>query len=121
MKMVEACQWAAGEHGCDVDVEISENFRGYRVKPASKALAIGRGALEACGIEPIERNTGGGSDANAFRVRGFDALLARQRDQAQPHLGRVGDARRARSDARRLPRGGRRGRQGLTCSSSGAE
>ena len=74
-KMVEACQWAAGEHQCDVDVEISENFRGYRVKPTSKALAIARGALEACGIEPIERSTGGGSDANAFRVRGFDALL----------------------------------------------
>ena len=40
MKMIEACQWAAGEHRCDVDVEISENFRGYRVKPASTALAI---------------------------------------------------------------------------------
>ena len=74
-KMVEACQWAAGEHRCDVDVEISENFRGYRVKPTSKALAIARAALESRGIEPIERNTGGGSDANAFRVRGFDALL----------------------------------------------
>jgi tripeptide aminopeptidase len=75
MDMVAACQWAAGEHGCDVDVEISENFRGYRVKPGSKALAIARGALEACDIEPIERSTGGGSDANAFRSLGFEALL----------------------------------------------
>ena len=75
MEMVEACQWAAGEHRCDVDVEISENFRGYRVKQSSKALAIARAALEGCGVEPIERSTGGGSDANAFRVRGFDALL----------------------------------------------
>jgi len=73
--MVEACQWAAGEHRCDVDVEISENFRGYRVKPTSKALAIGRAALESCGVEPREVHTGGGSDANAFRIRGFDALL----------------------------------------------
>lgn len=75
MGMVEACQWAAGEHSCDVDVKIEENFRGYRVKPGAKSLAIARAALEARGIEPIERNTGGGSDANAFRVRGFDALL----------------------------------------------
>ncbi len=75
MAMVEACQWAAGEHRCDVDIEISENFRGYRVKPSSKALAIGRAALEACGVEPVEISTGGGSDANAFRVLGFDALL----------------------------------------------
>ena len=75
MAMVEACQWAAGEHGCDVDVQIDENFRGYRVKPTSKALAIARAALEGRGLEPIERSTGGGSDANAFRVRGFDALL----------------------------------------------
>ena len=75
MAMVDACHWAAGEHRCDVDVEVTENFRGYRVKQSSKALAIARTALETCGVEPVERTTGGGSDANAFRARGFDALL----------------------------------------------
>jgi tripeptide aminopeptidase len=75
MAMVDACQWAAGEHRCDVDVEISELFRGYRVKPAETSLAVARAALERSGIEPSEISTGGGSDANALRARGFEALL----------------------------------------------
>jgi tripeptide aminopeptidase len=75
MTMVEGCQWAAGERNCDVDIEISELFRGYRLKRGSRSLQIARGALERCGIEPREISTGGGSDANAFRDRGFDALL----------------------------------------------
>ncbi len=75
MEMVEACQWAAGERHCDVDVDISELFRGYRIKPSSPALAAARAALERCGIEPIERSTGGGSDANALQLQGFEALL----------------------------------------------
>lgn len=75
MAMVDACQWAAGEHRCDVDVEISELFRGYRVKPAETSLAVARAALERSGIEPKEVATGGGSDANALRARGYEALL----------------------------------------------
>ena len=38
-------------------------------------LAVARAALERQGIEPVERSTGGGSDANAFRLHGFEALL----------------------------------------------
>jgi tripeptide aminopeptidase len=74
-RMVEGCQWAAGERHCDVDLLISELFRGYRVRPQADSLRIARAALERCGIEPREITTGGGSDANAFRDRGFDALL----------------------------------------------
>lgn len=75
MAMVDACQWAAGEHRCDVDVEIEELFRGYRIKPSEASLAVARAALERCAIEPIEISTGGGSDANALRARGYEALL----------------------------------------------
>ena len=75
MRMIEACQWAAGEQRCDVDVEVSELFRGYRVGPREPVLAVARAALEREGVEPVERATGGGSDANAFRLHGFDALL----------------------------------------------
>lgn len=74
-RMIDACSWAAGEAGVDVDLLVETNFRGYRIKPASRPLAIARAALERCGIEPLERSTGGGSDANALRAAGFDALL----------------------------------------------
>jgi tripeptide aminopeptidase len=73
--MVDACSWAAGEAGVDVDLLVETYFRGYRIKPSSKPLAIARAALEGCGIEPKEVATGGGSDANALRSAGFDALL----------------------------------------------
>ena len=73
--MVDACSWAAGEAGVDVDVLVETYFRGYRVKPSSRPLAIAKAALETCGVEPVEITTGGGSDANALRSAGFEALL----------------------------------------------
>lgn len=73
--MVDACTWAAGEAGCDVDLLVETFFRGYRIKPASKPLAVARAGLERCGIDPTEVTTGGGSDANALRALSFDALL----------------------------------------------
>ncbi len=109
MAMVEACQWAAGEHSCDVDVQIDENFRGYRVKPGAKSLAIARAALSACGVEPQERSTGGGSDANAFRLHGFDALLLANGTKANHTADESVSRADARAHARRLPGSGRRG------------
>ena len=58
-----------------VDLLVETYFRGYRIKPSSRPLAIARTALEGCGVEPVEVPTGGGSDANALRAAGFDALL----------------------------------------------
>lgn len=74
-RMIDACTWAAGEAGVDVDLLMETYFRGYRIKPSSRPLALARTALERCGVEPVERATGGGSDANALRASGFDALL----------------------------------------------
>lgn len=73
--IADTCTWAAGEAGCDVDLLIETYFRGYRIKPGSAPLAIARAALERLGISPVEVTTGGGSDANALRAAGYDALL----------------------------------------------
>ena len=73
--MVDACTWAATEHGCDVDVDVREMFRGYRLQAGSDSVRIAKAALERCGHEPVETVTGGGSDANALVARGFDAVL----------------------------------------------
>ncbi len=73
--MVDTCTWAASEHECDVDVEVTEMFRGYRLAPNAPPVATARAALERCGIEPREVATGGGSDANAFCAAGFQAVL----------------------------------------------
>ncbi|MGZ4399936.1 MAG: M20/M25/M40 family metallo-hydrolase [Gaiellaceae bacterium] len=34
-EMVDACTWAAGQQGCDVDAQVIEMFRGYRLDPKS--------------------------------------------------------------------------------------
>jgi tripeptide aminopeptidase len=73
--MVDACTWAAGEYECDVDVEVAEMFRGYRLRSNAAPVAVARAALERCGVEPREVATGGGSDANALSAAGFECVL----------------------------------------------
>ena len=73
--MVDACTWAASEHGCDVDVEVREMFRGYRLSSSAEPVRVARQALERCGFEPREVATGGGSDASALVAGGFDCVL----------------------------------------------
>jgi tripeptide aminopeptidase len=74
-EMAEACAWGASEHGCDVDVQMEELFRGYRLPPSSPALALAEAGLRDAGQEPQRTAIGGGSDANALRLDGFDCVL----------------------------------------------
>ena len=73
--MVDACTWAAGERGCDLQIEVNELFRGYRIATSSPSVRIASAALERCGHEVHRIPTGGGSDANALRAAGFDCVL----------------------------------------------
>jgi tripeptide aminopeptidase len=74
-ELSDACAWGAGEHGCDADVRIEELFRGYRIATSSPALALAEAGLRRAGFEPERTATGGGSDANALIVAGFDCVL----------------------------------------------
>jgi tripeptide aminopeptidase len=71
----DACAWGAGEHGCDVDVRLEELFRGYEVPSSSPALRLAEAGVRAAGVEPVRTAIGGGSDANVFRLDGFDCVL----------------------------------------------
>jgi tripeptide aminopeptidase len=73
--MVDACTWAAGEHDVDVDVEVTEKFRGYRADEDSAAVQLASQALSRRGHDPSLVATGGGSDANALRLQGYEAVL----------------------------------------------
>jgi tripeptide aminopeptidase len=74
-EMVDSCTWAAGEQGCDVDIEVTEMFRGYRMDPDSAPVRVASKALQRAGVSPSLVATGGGSDANALIAAGYDALL----------------------------------------------
>jgi tripeptide aminopeptidase len=74
-RIADACAWGASEHGCDVDVRIEELFRGYQLPKDSPALAAAEAGLRSAGLEPMRVAIGGGSDANALRLDGFDCVL----------------------------------------------
>ena len=92
--IVDACTWAATEGGCDVDIDVWEVFRRYRIPPSALSLKVARKALEACGHTPRETATGGGSDANALILQGYEALLLANGTEANhTHSESVGAAR----------------------------
>jgi tripeptide aminopeptidase len=74
-EMVDACTWGASQQGCDVDAQVSEMFRGYRLDPKSEGVCVASEALRATGHEPQLVVTGGGSDANALIAAGYEAVL----------------------------------------------
>jgi tripeptide aminopeptidase len=74
-ELSDACAWGASEHGCDADVRIEELFRGYRIPASSPALGLAEAGLRRAGLEPERTATGGGSDANALVLAGFDCVL----------------------------------------------
>jgi tripeptide aminopeptidase len=73
--MLDACAWAAEEWGCDLEAEVREMFRGYRLRSSAAPVEVATQALRRCGHAPVEVATGGGSDANAFCAAGFEAVL----------------------------------------------
>ena len=73
--MVDACTWGASQHGCDIDANVTEMFRGYRLDQKSEPVRIASEALRSTGHEPGLVATGGGSDANALVAAGYEAVL----------------------------------------------
>jgi tripeptide aminopeptidase len=73
-EMVDALAWAASATETDVDTSVEEQFRAYRVSQSDPALSAVAAALEDCGVTPVYKTTGGGSDANAFEAKGFHCV-----------------------------------------------
>ncbi len=73
-EMVDTLTWAASATETDVDVAVQEQFRAYRIPPAEPVVLAAEAALRDCGVTPVHRVTGGGSDANAFAAKGFRCL-----------------------------------------------
>jgi tripeptide aminopeptidase len=70
-ELIDRLNEAANASECDLDVIVTQMFKGYRTKPRAPEVVFAEQALRACGYEPSHIVTGGGSDANAFRARGF--------------------------------------------------
>jgi tripeptide aminopeptidase len=72
--MVNRLTEAATDAECDVETSVERLFRGYRHARGAPAVQIATTALQACGIEPVTIESGGGSDANAFVVAGLPVV-----------------------------------------------
>jgi tripeptide aminopeptidase len=86
-EVVEAFHDAANEPdcSCDVDVTLERSFEGYRVDPDEAGAKVAMAALRDCGHEPRLVDSGGGSDANAFRSAGL-AVINLANGTERPHM-----------------------------------
>jgi tripeptide aminopeptidase len=80
--IVDAMTQAATDRACDVEIDVQELARGFRMPKGAATVAIASAALEELGIEPRQIVTGGGSDANSFQARGFECLNVANGTQA---------------------------------------
>jgi tripeptide aminopeptidase len=72
--IVDAMTRAATDRACDVEIDVQELFRGFKIAKSAATVAIASRALEDVGVEPRHIVTGGGSDANSFQARGLECL-----------------------------------------------
>jgi tripeptide aminopeptidase len=70
-ELVDHLQDAANAGECDLDVNVTQMFAGYRTRSRARQLAVAERALRACGYEPRHIDSGGASDANSFEAAGF--------------------------------------------------
>jgi tripeptide aminopeptidase len=71
-EMIDHLQDAADAAECDLDVVVERMFDGYRIRARAESVAVAERALGECGYTPQHINTGGGSDANALQLSGFE-------------------------------------------------
>jgi tripeptide aminopeptidase len=90
---VDALQDAADSAGCDLDIGLRKTFTGYLLDAAEPSVELAQRALRKVGYEPRFVPTGGGADANAFRVNGFECTnLANGTERAHERTERVSNA-----------------------------
>ncbi len=65
---------AAGAGECDLETEVQESFRGYRLTRTAEPVEAAAAALAGLGIEPTYRSTAAGSDAAVFNAAGLPCL-----------------------------------------------
>lgn len=73
-EMIDHMQDAADAAECDLDITVERMIQGFRTRAKAMEVTVAEQALRACGYEPRHINTGGASDANAFRAAGFACL-----------------------------------------------
>jgi tripeptide aminopeptidase len=72
--MVDALHRSAVEAGVDVDVDLVDEFRTFRLEEGSPVVDLAKTAVAAAGLKPELRSAGGGSDANVLNAMGIPTV-----------------------------------------------
>ena len=72
--MLDAAQSGAAEYGCDVTVDIVDEYAGFDLAPQALPARIAAAAIKAVGLEPVLGASGGGSDVNVFNAQGLSSV-----------------------------------------------
>jgi tripeptide aminopeptidase len=70
-EMLDSFAFAAGVAECEVETNVEESYRAYRLRPDEPVFALALTALERAGFTPRPVEVGGGADANVFNARGL--------------------------------------------------
>jgi tripeptide aminopeptidase len=73
-EMLETFAFAAATSDCTVETELSDQYRGYRLRADDLPVRIAREALAGAGFEPRTVLSGGAADANVFNDRGLPTV-----------------------------------------------
>jgi len=73
-EMVDTITFAAGLGECEVEIQLSDDSRGYRFKREDLPVLLAATALQRVGREPSFILSGGGADANVFNQRGLQCV-----------------------------------------------
>jgi tripeptide aminopeptidase len=73
-EIVDVLTDAATAGECDLETEVEEGFRGYRLTRTAEAVEVAAAALADLGLEPVPRSTASGSDAAVFNAAGLPCV-----------------------------------------------
>jgi tripeptide aminopeptidase len=71
---LDVLSFAAATSDCTVELEVSEQYRGYRFRPDDLPVRLAGEALRRSGFEPTTALSGGGADANVFNAQGLSCV-----------------------------------------------
>jgi tripeptide aminopeptidase len=74
-EMMDAFSFAASVSDCTVEIELKEQYRGYRFRPDEQVITLAASALRGVGAEVSTQLCGGGADANVFNLAGIPCVV----------------------------------------------
>jgi tripeptide aminopeptidase len=72
--MVDALHRSAVEVGVDVDVDLIDEFRTFKLEESAAVVRLAKRAIVAAGLTPELQSAGGGSDANVLNALGIPTV-----------------------------------------------